>query len=62
MQEDPVTKPRPCVAPVLDVEELFDNEDVVLSRLGGLLLVPKTSLKRRRHCDCKEELVAIFFV
>ena len=42
-QEDPVTKPRPC-APVLEFEELFDDEDVVLGISGGILLVPKTSL------------------
>ena len=40
-----VTKPRPCVAPVLDFEELCDDEDVVLDISGGILLVPKTSLK-----------------
>ena len=41
----PVTKPRPRVAPVLDFEELCDDEDVVLDISGGILLVPKTSLK-----------------
>ena len=40
-----VTKPRPCVVPVLDFEELCDDEDVVLGISGGILLVPKTSLK-----------------
>ena len=44
-QEDPVTKPCPCVAPVLHFEELFDDEDVVLGISGGILLVPKTSFK-----------------
>ena len=39
----PVTKPRPCVAPVLDFEELCDDEDVVLGISGGILLDPKTS-------------------
>ena len=43
-QEDPVTT-RPCVAPVLDFEELCDDEDVVLGISGGILLVPKTSFK-----------------
>ena len=37
-QEDPVTKPRPCVAPVLDFEELFDHEELVLGILGGILV------------------------
>ena len=38
-QEDPVTKPRPCVAPVLlDFEELFDDEEVVLGISGGILV------------------------
>ena len=37
----PVTKP-----PVLDFEEVFDNEEeVVLSISGGILPVPITSLK-----------------
>ena len=44
-QEDPVIKPRPCVAPVLNFEELCDDEDVVLGISGGILLVPKTSFK-----------------
>ena len=35
----PVTKPRPCVAPVLlDFEELFDDEEVVLGISGGILV------------------------
>ena len=37
-QEDPVTKPRPCLAPVLDFEELFDDEEVVLGKSGGILV------------------------
>jgi hypothetical protein len=38
-QEDPVTKPRPCVAPVLlDFEELFDDKEVVLGISGGILV------------------------
>ena len=41
----PVTKPRPCVAPVLDLEELPDNEEVVLSISGGILPVPKPSFE-----------------
>ena len=42
----PVTKPRPCVAPVLlDFEELFDDKEVVLGISGGILPVPITSLK-----------------
>ena len=41
----PVPKPRPCVVPVLDFEELCDDEDVVLGISGGILPVPITSLK-----------------
>jgi hypothetical protein len=41
----PVTKPRSCVAPVLDFEELSDDAAVVLGISGGRLLVPITLLK-----------------
>ena len=37
-QEDPVTKPRPCLAPVLDFEELFDDEEFGLGKSGGILV------------------------
>ena len=45
-EEDPRRiLPRPCVAPVLDFEELCDDKEVVLGVSGGILLVPKTSFK-----------------
>ena len=34
----PVTKPRPCVVPVLDFEELSDDAAVVLGISGGILV------------------------
>ena len=34
----PLTKPRPCVVPVLDFEELSDDAAVVLGISGGILV------------------------